>query len=211
MLALPGAPPESGHSAYLCRFCNYKQRPETPRLRLRIRRSQVRVLPSAPFLSAWRSSKQAHPTHFIATTLRVGAFSHRVSDAEVLAHAEGGHMVVGRGREEAVHVLFFEARVIESARGGLPDQVERSEAGAHLPEVRLGHPGDSRPSAQAHPSPIFSTGTKTAASSPSSLRTANTTSIPTSTSSTGTPSIRLIILKPSSRSTRATLWGSRSL
>src|SRR5215217_4894821 len=37
-----------GHSAYLCRFCNYKQRPETPRLRLRIRRSQVRVLPSAP-------------------------------------------------------------------------------------------------------------------------------------------------------------------
>src|SRR5215216_3591142 len=35
-----------GHSAYLCQFCNYEQRPETPRLRLRIRRSQVRVLPS---------------------------------------------------------------------------------------------------------------------------------------------------------------------
>src|SRR5215218_5006707 len=34
------------HSAYLCQFCNYEQRPETPRLRLRIRRSQVRVLPS---------------------------------------------------------------------------------------------------------------------------------------------------------------------
>ncbi|HEY6752733.1 MAG TPA: hypothetical protein VI027_15590 [Rubrobacteraceae bacterium] len=75
-------------------------------------------------------------------------------------------MVVGRGREEAIHVLFFEARIIESARGGLPDQIERSEAGAHLPEVRLGHPNDSRASAQAHPSPVFATGTKTAAGSP---------------------------------------------
>src|SRR5215216_55358 len=38
----------SGHSAYLCWFCNYQQRAETRRLRLRIRRSQVLVLPSAP-------------------------------------------------------------------------------------------------------------------------------------------------------------------
>jgi hypothetical protein len=34
--------------AYLCGSCNYEQRAETQRLRLRIRRSQVRVLPSAP-------------------------------------------------------------------------------------------------------------------------------------------------------------------
>src|SRR5215218_993400 len=37
----------SGHSAYLCWFCNYQQHVEAHRLRLRIRRSQVRVLPSA--------------------------------------------------------------------------------------------------------------------------------------------------------------------
>jgi hypothetical protein len=36
----------SGRSAYLCRFCDYEQRSETQCLRLRIRRSQVRVLPT---------------------------------------------------------------------------------------------------------------------------------------------------------------------
>src|SRR5918994_3896791 len=172
---------------------------------------EARTVPPESKVHASILSASQHSRYFTATTVRVGAFSYRVSEAEVLAHAEGGHMVVGRGREEAVHVHFFESRVIESARGSLPNQVERSEAGTPLPEVRLGHPDDSRPSAQAHPSPVFATGTKTAAGSPSSSRTASATFIPTSTSSTGTPSIRLIILKPSSRSTRATLWGSRSL
>jgi len=36
-----------GYLACLCRFRNHEQRSETQRLRLRIRRSQVRVLPSA--------------------------------------------------------------------------------------------------------------------------------------------------------------------
>ena len=165
---------------------------------------------SAPFLSAWLRPKQPHPTHFMVTTLRVGAFSHRVSDAEVLAHAEGGHMVIGRGREESIHVLFFKARVLEGARGGLPYKVQRSKAGANLPKIRLGHPDDGSPAPQAHPSPISATGTKTATGSPPSSRTPNATLMPISTSPAGTRSMRLIILKPSSRSTRATLWGSRS-
>ena len=47
-------------SAYYCGFCNYEQRPETYRLRLRIRRSQVRVLPSAPLFTL-QSSGCLHP------------------------------------------------------------------------------------------------------------------------------------------------------
>src|SRR4028118_984355 len=128
-------------------------------------------------------------------------------DAQVLPDGEGRHMVVGRSGEEPIHVLFLQPRVLQGAGGCLPDQVERRETRPDLPEVRLGHPNDSRPTPQAHPadSAAGSAGTKTATGPSSSSRTSNRTRRPTPTSSAETPSTRLIIRKPSSRATSATV------
>ncbi len=57
-------------------------------------------------MSAWLRPKQPHPTHFTVTTLRVGAFSHRVSDADrrVLA-AERGSLKNKGKLANGVHAL----------------------------------------------------------------------------------------------------------
>jgi hypothetical protein len=112
-------------------------------------------------------------------------------------------MIVRRGREQAVHLGLVQAGLLQGAEGSLPDQIQGCEPGPNLPEVRLSNPDDDRLAPQAHES--SPPGTKTRIG-PSSVRSnLSVTLPPTSTSSAGTPSTRLIILKPSSRSTRTTL------
>jgi hypothetical protein len=113
-------------------------------------------------------------------------------------------MIVGRGREQAVHVGLVQAGVLQGVEGSLPDQIQGCEPGPDLPEVRLSDPDDSHLAPQTHESSPPDTKTGIGPSSVGSN--VRVTLAPTSTtSSAGTPWTRLIILKPSSRSTRTTL------
>ena len=68
-------------------------------------------------------------------------------------------MIVGRGREQAVHIRLVKAGVLQGTEGSLPDQIHGCEPRPDLAEVRLSDPDDGRLTPQAHrPSP---SGTKT--------------------------------------------------
>src|SRR5919112_749267 len=123
------------------------------------------------------------------------------SYTEILADREGRHVIVGR--EQAVHVGLDKAGVPKGAEGGLPDKIQGCEPWPNLAEVRLRDPDDGHLTPQAHRSSSLSTKTGTGSSPSRSTR--SVTLAPTSTLSAGTSSTRLIILKPSSRSTRMTL------
>src|SRR5215204_438036 len=127
------------------------------------------------------------------------------ADAEIFAGGDRRHRVVRRGAEEPVDILPLQTGVGQGALRRLSDEIQRREPRPYLPEVRLCHP-DYRDLASDAQLPSR---TKTATGSPS-WRTSQRTLVPISTSSGGTPSTRLIMRKPSSRSMRTTLRGSWS-
>lgn len=109
--------------------------------------------------------------------------------------------MVSRGGEKAVNVALLESGVVEGAFGGLPDQVQGCESRPDLPEVALRHPDDRGLSCEIH----SASGTKTTTGPSSSRGSLSATRRPMRTFSASTSSMRLIILKPSSTSTRQTL------